>query len=155
MTALKLPTNALVAAAWIGQRVPGFTPAMTATKLPRYVTDWAATGFVQVTPVSTVAEVDIPTRTPLVQVDCWAVKLDAQGNVTNKPPVGFANDLAERVRVATEEGALYGQVVTLRDGYEDAIVLSAWPMSEPVEMTDDASGYARVTLDLAIRWARA
>lgn len=155
MAALKLPTNALVAAAWIGLRVPGFTPNMTATRLPREVSQWAEFGFVQVTPITGTPDVDIPVRHPLVQIDAWAVTLDANGNVHNVPPIGKANDLAERVRVATEDGALYNTRITVKAGYEDAIVLSAYPLTEPVEMPDDVSGYARVTLDLALDWVRA
>lgn len=148
------PTNAIVAAAWVAQRVPGFTTDMVATRLPRKTIEWAATGFVQVTPITGVPDVDIPVRHPVVQVDAWAVKLDAEGNVTNKPPIGQANVLAERVRIATEEGALYNSKVITPAGYEDAIVLSAYPLTEPVEMPDDPSGYARFTFDLALDWVR-
>jgi len=154
MVALFPPTNAIVTVAWLSQRVTGFTEAMVATRLPRKAVDWAATGFIQVTPITGVPDVDIPVRHPVVQVDCWAVKLDAEGNITNKPPVGRANVLAERVRIATEDGALYGARVTTPAGYENAIVLSAYPLTEPVEITDDPSGYARITLDLALDWVR-
>lgn len=149
------PTNAIVAAAWIGQRVVAVTPAMVATRLPREVADWAVTGFVQCTPITGVPDVDIPVRHPLVQVDAWAVKLDAEGNITNKPPVGKANVLAERVRIATESpSALYGRKVITPPQYEDAIVLSAYALTEPAEISDDPSGYARVSFDLALDWAR-
>lgn len=154
MAALFPPTNAIVAVAWLSQRVPEFTAAMVATRLPREVADWAEKGFVQVTPIMGAPNVDVPIRRPLVQVDLWAVALDAAGNVTNKPPVKKAAILAERVRIATEEGALYGQTVTTPAAYEDAIVLSAYPLSEPAEVPDDPSGYARFTLDLALDWAR-
>lgn len=148
------PTNALVAAAWIGQRVPGIVPGQVATRLPRAVSSWAAEGFVQISPVTGVPDVDIPVRHPLVQVDCWAVTVDAQGNVSTKQPVHKANRLAELIRTATElDTALYSSPVTMPTNYLGAIVLSAYPLTEPAEVPDDPSGYARVTFDLALDWA--
>lgn len=142
------PTNALVAAAWIAQRVPGFTSAMVATQLPRDTTTWATSGFVQVTPITGTPDVDIDVRRPLVQIDTWATS-----GGTN-PPVGKANVLAERIRIATFDGALYGRPVVTKDGYDNAIVLSAYVLTEPAEVTDDPSGYARFTFDLALDWVR-
>lgn len=150
------PTNALVAEAWIGQRVPGITSAMVATRLPRDVTAWADLGFVQVTPITGTPDIDVPIRRPLVQIDCWAVALDSSGAVSAKPPVHKANRLAELIRVGTElDTALYSSPVAMPTHYTDAIVLSAYPLTEPSEVTGDPSGYARVTFDLAIDWTRA
>lgn len=154
MDPLYPPTNAIVAVAWLSQRVPGFTAAMVATRLPRDVTAWNANGFAQVTPITGAPDVDIPVRRPLVQLDFWTVKLDAQGNVSTKPPVAAANILAERVRIATEDGALYNTIVITPPAYENAIVLSAYPLTEPAEIPDDPSGYARVSFDLALDWVR-
>lgn len=149
------PTNALVAAAWIGQRVPGIVAGQVATKLPRDVTTWGAEGFVQVTPVTGMPDVDIPVRHPLVQVDCWAVTIDGQGNVSTKPPVHKANRLAELIRTATElDTALYSSPVNMPVNYLGAVVLSVYPITEPAEVPDDPSGYARFTFDLALDWAR-
>lgn len=149
------PTNALVAAAWIGQRVPGIVAGQVATRLPRDVKTWGAEGFVQVSPVTGVPDVDIPVRHPLVQVDCWAVTIDAAGNVSTKQPVHKANRLAELIRTATElDSARYSSPVTMPAHYAGAIVLSAYPLTEPSEVPDDPSGYARVTFDLALDWVR-
>lgn len=150
------PTSALVAAAWIGQRVPGIAPAQVATRLPRNAALWADEGFVQITPITGAPDVDLPVRRPIVQVDCWAVTLDAAGNVSTKQPVHKANRLAELVRVATElASARYSSPVTMPANYLGAIVLSAYPLTEPAEVPNDPSGYARVTFDLALDWARA
>jgi hypothetical protein len=150
------PTNALVAAAWIGQRVAGIAPSQVATRLPQDVSTWADEGFVQVTPITGSPDVDTGIRKPLVQVDCWAATVDAAGNVSTKQPVGKANRLAELIRTATElPSALYGRPVTMPANYSGAIVLSAYPLTEPVEVPDDPSGYARFTFDLALDWARA
>lgn len=147
---MNIPTSALVAISWIWQRVPGITEQMVASRLPRETSSWAVNGFVQVTPVTGTPDIDIDTRHPLVQVDCWAMN----PNTTN-PPIGKANNLAELIRTATHSpDARYSSPVTLPHDYEDAIVLSAYAMTEPVVVPDDPSGYARVTFDLALDWAR-
>lgn len=150
------PNNGLVAQAWLAQRVTGLTAAMVAGRLPADVTAWADLGFVQVTPVTGVPDVDVPIRKPLVQVDCWATTVDAAGNVSTRQPIGKAWRLAELIRVATEaDTARYSSLVVLPADYDSAIVLSAWLQTEPSEVADDPSGYARVTFDLELNWARA
>jgi hypothetical protein len=150
------PNSALVAVAWIGARVPGIVAAQVATSLPRDVSAWQAEGFVQVTPITGAPDVDIPVRHPLVQVDCWAVTVDAAGTISTRRPSNKAWRLAELIRNATEtSSALYGKPVAMPANYDPAIVLSAYPLSEPVEIADDPSGYARVTFDLALDWVRA
>lgn len=145
-----IPTNALVAVAWLGQRVPGITPAMVATRLPRETSTWQANGFVQVTPIAGTPDIDLDTRHPLVQIDCWAMN-----PATTNPPVGKANNLAELIRTAAHSpAALYSSPVTMPNGYEDVIVLSAYARTEPSEVADDPSGYARFTFDFAFDWAR-
>lgn len=144
------PTNALVAVAWLGQRVAGLAPGMVATRLPRDLSTWADLGFVQATVVTGTPDVDVPIRRPLVQVDAWAHSPDGV-----KPPVNKAARLAELVRVATEDGAQYGKPVAMPANYAGAVVLSAYVVTEPYEMTDDPSGFARISLDLVLEWARA
>ena len=149
------PTNALVAVAWLSQRVPGLDGAMVATRLPRELAAWADLGFVQASPVTGVPDVDIPVRHPLVQVDCWAVSLDASGAVSTRQPIHKANRLAELIRTATElPTAKYSSPVTMPANYAGALVLSAYPVTEPSEVPDDPSGFARVTFNLALDWAR-
>lgn len=152
---MKIPTNALVAVAWAGQRVTGITPAMVATRLPRGTEanpyPWRDLGFVQMTPITGTPDVDLDVRHPLVQVDCWAMNPD-----TTNPPIGKANNLAELVRTATHSPAApYSSPLAMPTGYAPAILLSAYALTEPVEVADDPSGYARVTFDLALDWALA
>lgn len=145
------PTNALVAVAWLGQRVAGLAPGMVATRLPRDLGAWAEIGFVQATVVSGTPDVDVPIRRPLVQIDAWAHSPDGV-----KPPVNKAARLAELVRVATElPSAKYSSPVEMPANYAGAIVLSAYVVTEPYEVTDDPSGFARISLDLVLEWARA
>lgn len=149
------PTNALVVQAWLGQRVAGVVPAQIAGRLPRDPSTWADAGFIVVSIVGGSPDVDIPVRHPLAQIDAYAVTLDAAGTVSTKPPVAKANRLAELVRIATDAGTFYSKPVAMPANYLGAIVLGAAVTSEPREITDDPSGYARVTLDLALDWARA
>lgn len=144
------PTNGLVAVAWLAQRVPGLTPGMVATSLPRDTATWADAGFVQVTPVTGTPDVDLDVRHPIVQVDCWAMTPNSA-----KPPKAKAARLSELIRVATHDGARYSQPVVMPEHYLGAIVLSAYMSTEPADVPDDPSGFARVTFDLALDWARA
>lgn len=149
------PTPALVAVAWLGQRVPGVTEAMVATSLPSDVSKWAAEGFVQVNAGGGPAEVDLPqVRHSLVMVDFWAATVDAGGNVSAKPAWNKANRLAELVRGATEIQA-YGQAVTLPAGYLGARVQAAYFLTEPEQINDDPSGYAHFSVDMMMDWVRA
>lgn len=150
-----LPTSALVAVAWLGQRVAGLVPAQVATRLPRDVTTWADAGFVQLTIIPGAAEVDIPVRHAIVQVDAWGVNVASDGSAGTKPAVNKATRLAELVYRATlDDVQLFGRPVTMPVNYGAARVQAAYPMTEPSEVPDDPSGYARVTFDLALDWAR-
>lgn len=148
------PTNDLVAVGWIADNVAGISADMVATALPRELSSWAAAGFVVATTVTGVPDVDVPVRHPLMQIDCYAVTLDANGAPSKKPPIGKAARLAELIRNATEDGQAHGKLVTLPAAYSGARVLAAYPQTEPSRVPDPA-GYARVTFDLQIDWARA
>lgn len=149
-----LPNSGLVAQAWLGQRVDGLTPSMVAAALPRDVTAWADQGFVQATIVPGTPDMDTGARAPLVQVDCWAVALNA-GAVSTKPPVYRAWRLAELIVRATEnDRQSFGLPVVLPANYLPARVQSVRPVTEPSEVPGDPSGYARITLDLALDWVR-
>lgn len=153
-----LPNSALVACAWLAQRVPGLVEAQVATRLPKDTSKWVDEGFAQVTIVPGSAEVDIPVRHPVVQVDAWAVALKPDGSVDPKPPMGKAWRLANLIYRAMEDDVQrlggFGRPVTLPASYTAARVQAAYPMTEPAEVPDDPAGYARVTFDFALDWAR-
>lgn len=153
-----LPNSSLVVQAWIGQRVPGIVSSQVASRLPRDNAAWAAEGFVQVTIVPTPAEVDIPVRHAYAQVDAWAVALASDGSVSSKRPVNLAWRLANLIVRATEDDTQrvggFGREVTLPPDYVSARVQAAYVQTEPAEIPDDPSGYARVSFDLALDWAR-
>lgn len=149
------PTGALVAVAWLGQRVAGLVPSMVATKLPRDVATWADNGFVQATIIPGSAEVDIPVRHAIVQLDFWGVNLAADGSASVRPAVNKANRLAELVFRACEDDAQsFGKAVTMPANYLAARVQAGYLLTEPAEVPGDPAGYGRVTFDLALDWAR-
>lgn len=144
------PTNELVAQAWLRQRVAGVSAGQVATTLPQDPAVWADEGFIQVQALPG-GSVDIETyvRHPVVQLDFYATTPGS-----NKPPWNLANRLVEHVRIATEDAQEYGRPVELGADYEGARVLAVYPVGEPTRVTDDPSGYARFTLDLAVDWVR-
>lgn len=150
-----LPTTALVAVAWLGQRVPGLSDSMVATRLPRDLAAWLDEGFVQVTVIPGAAEVDIPVRRGIIQVDTWGANAATDGSVVARPAVNKATRLAELIMRATEDDVQsFGRPVTMPANYLAARVQAAYPMTEPSPVPDDPSGYGRVTFDLALDWAR-
>lgn len=151
------PNNDLVGVAWLSQRVPGIVAGQVATTLPANAAAWTAEGFVQIQaiPGGRAPDIDVPLRLPVFQVDCWAVTADSAGVPTYKPHWAKANRLAELIRIATEDGQLYGKAVVMPAGYSGARVQAAYLLGEPGRVNDDPSGYARLTLDLALDWVRA
>jgi hypothetical protein len=147
-----LPTTGLVAMAWcktiFGNIVASSLPAPDANG----VLGWQGSGFVQVTELSGGGrEVTVDgVRRPVVTVDFWY----APPRGSTKPPWGEAAQLAERLRVATEDYVGIGQPLTMPPNYGGARVLGAWLITEPSRVTDDPAGYARFTADLALDWVR-
>lgn len=136
------PTSEVVAVAWLaGADIPA------ATQLPKVQADWAADGFVTVTTVGGTSSYDVPLIRPVLQVDCWAVT-----PTSDKPPWWKANALAEAIRAATYDIDDAGRALTLPGAYDDARVLSAYLLGEPVRVTGDPSGFARFRFDLALAW---
>lgn len=150
------PTTALVAVAWLGQRVPAITSAMVATRLPRDTADWADDGFVQATVIPSGVEVDSGgRRLGMVQVDAWGINLKPDGSAVAVPAMQKATRLAELVRRATEDDVqVFGRTVEMPTGYLPARVLSCYLVTDPSPVTDDPSGFGRVTFDLALDWVR-
>ena len=142
------PTNELVVESWLAG-VVGLTSSMVATTLPKDSTAWAAKGFVQVVIIGGTPDIDVPIRRPLVQLDFWATG----AGTSTKPPWNLAAGLAELVRTGVEFQQ-YGQLVTTREGYFNARVLSAIMRTEPRRVEGDPSGYARYSADVELHWTR-
>jgi hypothetical protein len=142
---MPLPSSELVAAAWIGS-LPGYSPNMVATTLPKDPTSWASTGFVTVTPAGGSPAVDVPTRWSLIQVDTYRASVNS-----GKPPWGEASHLAEGIIKACWDDNQQTNV-TVRAGYNVARLYSVWAVSDPIRMWDDPSSYARWRFDLRMTW---
>ncbi len=162
MSALKNPTNPLVARAWLAL-VPGITADMTGTTLPRIggnsLPAWAATGFLTVQTIGGSPSLDTLQAQPVVSVKCWAVNAKQPGTdtavaVANKVPWSRSEELAETVRHASYPMQRQGaqRLVTIPvAGYSQACVLSAYMVSE-IRPIQDATGYACHQFDLQINW---
>jgi hypothetical protein len=85
------------------------------------------------------------------QVDCWASNPNS-----SKPPWGKAFALAETVIAGcyTLNPQLASRTVILPAAFENARVMSAFPLSEPRRIEADESSYARVQFDLQLNWVR-
>ena len=153
-----LPTAPLVVVGWLSG-VTGLNAGMVATTLPRDRAAWADEGFVQITMIPSTGPIASgDARIAYVQIDAWAVRLEANGvDVSSKRPVARAARLAELIIRGCEDdaqGSRFGRPVTLPANYLAARALSAWPLTEPTDVLDDPTGYARTTFDLALTWAR-
>lgn len=153
------PNNDLVAVAWLAQRVAGLTADIVGTGLPKDTTKWADTGFLQAhaIPGGRSPDVDLPRRLPVIQLDAWATANTSGTASSIKPPWHLANRLLELVRLATEDAqtGYYGKPITLPENYAAARVQAAYLIGEPGRVEDDPSGYAHLTVDLAIDWVPA
>lgn len=141
-----------MAVAWLESCVAGINSGQAATTLPKDATSWADEGFVQAFSIPGAIDIDTPQRrTSSIQLDFWANTPNS-----NKPPWALAARLAELVRIATEDNApaWLGKPLTLPPGFTGARVWGAYLTSDPARTTDDPSGYARFTADLALDWVR-
>lgn len=151
MTTLQHATDELVAAAWLAT-IPGITADMVGMQLPRPAADgtvsWAATGFVQITPgVGGTSGMYVPLESPIAQIDCWATQSNS-----DLPPLAKASALAQAVSWAAVQNAGIETVLSLRDGYAGARVMSTYVLGRPRPLYGDPSDYARYTMNLAMNW---
>lgn len=161
---LLLPNSELVARAWLAT-IPGITGAMVGTLLPRIsesvLPGWAATGFLTVAVVGGSPHAYVPLAQPAVSVNCWAVAATqalpgGPVTVSNKPPWGKANQLAELVRQAVDplqRGLSAKQVSMPVPGYGRAAVRSALMLTEPRRLPSDVAAYARFQFELLLHWS--
>jgi hypothetical protein len=143
------PTGELVAVAFLGS-VQGLSPQMVATTLPADDTTWAATGFVTVAVVGGSPNIYLPVKSPVFQVDCWAVKPGS-----GKPPWWKANAIAEAIRYATLQRTGLNRVLAINANgvsYPSAVVQSACLLTEPRRMYADSADYALYSCDVQMTW---
>lgn len=143
-------TSELVACAWL-KTISGITAGMVATTLPAPAADgtisWASTGFVQVAGVGGATGVDYRLRMPAIGITCHAVNQSS-----SKPPWGKANQLAEQIIAAAEQGSNWRLTPDKFPGnYRGAHVQNV-RCSEPRRLSDDGGGYARYVFDIYMDW---
>lgn len=144
---MKRPNSELVAIYWL-RTCPDLDPTKVNTTLPRDVTVWADTGFVQVAnAVGGEPDRYAPLRHPVVQVDCWAVRPDS-----GRPPWGHAGALSEAILDYTYSRSSI-RVVDMPSDYVSARVLCVSAISEPRRGIADVANYAHYTIDLELNWA--
>jgi hypothetical protein len=143
MATILRPTTELVAVAWLKSAL-GMSGV--ATQLPEDNASWAASGFATVTGVGGSASIDVPQYAPVVSVDAWACAPSS-----NKAPWGKALNLLETVRAASYDRSLMGLIVELPGGFPPAMVQTAYFVSEPLRVPDEAS-YAHYSANLAMHW---
>ena len=160
LTSSPLPlvaTDRLVAIAWIAT-IPGLNAGMAGPSLPEDANadgtpaDWvkAGLGYASAAVVGGNPSPDLPVGNPVVQVDCWAVEPGS-----NLPPWGTADRLAQTIVRATWDRVTIARPLRISvEGvaYPDAAVQSAYVLSTPRPIFDDAGDYARISLDLQLHW---
>lgn len=144
---LHLPTTRYVAAGWLNLAVPGVGVGV---ELPQAVDDDVrAKGFMRTANAGGSPGIYVQMRRPVVQVECWFPP-PLKGQPASE---ARAEQLANRVLVATYDGALMGQLLDLSrfGSYAPARVHTVVAISEPDEV-DEESDWARFDLDLLFRW---
>jgi hypothetical protein len=155
-----MPTDLLVAAAWIGT-ISGFTTEMVDEKLPpdelpaegrkkARPAPWLKTGFVTVATVGGGVDAYLPRHDPVIQVDCWAALPGS-----NNPPWHQAEALGEAITVATWQRTGFNRLlapVVNGIAYPSAVVQGAYMATPFKRLYSDAADYARVTGNLALSW---
>jgi hypothetical protein len=143
VTVLKANTE-LVAVSWL-KGVSGLGNGMVGTTLPDDTSTWSTNGFVTVRVVGGAPGIYVPMRNPVVSLDFWAISPSS-----SKPPWGRAANLAELVRLGTDQA---GRRVTLPAGFPTVVeVKKAWFVSEPRRAFGDVGSYAHFIADMQMSW---
>lgn len=146
------PTTPLVAAGWCQLAVSGVAAG---TELPDQedAASYAALradGFMRITGVGGDPGMYVPMRNPVVQVECWLAP--PQGK--RQASWARAEQIAARLVAATYDPALMGVLVDLSEvgDYANAWVHTVIALTEPDRVEEDESDFARVDVDLELRW---
>lgn len=141
------PNSELVATSYLRSLSLGPSASFgVGTTLPEATASWKD-GFIQVSVVGGSPDVDVPTRRPLLQIDCWVPSINS-----SKPQWGRANTIAENVVAALFELNTLPPKLSLGPNFKDAIVQSGYAVSEPRRISNDPAGHARYTVDIILTW---
>lgn len=117
--------------------------------LPEDYTKWVESGFVTYENLSGVPGVSLPTRNPLYRLSFWAT---TSRPGSTKPPKAKAYNLAGQAEAYLQAPEVRG-VFPTRTNYADHYLITAYPTTEPAEVRNDPSGYARVDMSVLVKWA--
>jgi len=153
------PNTELVAMAWIGS-IPGqfgyFTPSMVATQPPAEqawpLNEDGIANFVTVVAIGGTPMLGMPISQPVVEVHGWSTKPGS-----NKPPWFAANDLLQRIWLATMSKlpGVFGRELTIVSNgitYASASCLEAVVHTEPRRNYSDSRNWAHYSMDMSISW---
>lgn len=146
----KHPSSTVVMLAWLRQ-VAGLAPAGAAASLPD-VSAWFDTGFVTVPALAGGApNAYLPERQPVMQVDTWGANRAsaAATSVSRKLPLGLANELADKIVLATY---LPVPELVLPVQFKPVWLESVYPVSEIRKMPEPDTSYAHFSVDIAMNW---
>ena len=141
------PNSELVAVTFLRSLALGPSASFgVGTTLPENKDTWL-NGFVQVSVVGGSADIDVPTRRPVFQIDAWVPSINS-----SKPQWGKANTIAEDIVAALYEIPSTGTKISLGSAFKDAIVQSGFAVGEPRRVSNDPAGHARYTVDISLTW---
>lgn len=135
-----------VVQAWLAT-IPGIASSMVGSTLPEDNSTWAASGFITTYIVGGKAGMYMPLRSPKVMLCAYATTPGS-----SIPPWNLAKDLAEAVVAATYNQSLFGNTLTIPYASQDAVVMTAFPLSEPRRGFGDLGDYAMYTVDIQFNW---
>jgi hypothetical protein len=128
----------------------GFPAAQVATRLAP-IEKWTNDGFltVRALPAGTPNPELTERRSSVLQVDAWAAKANSARALW-----GVAAVMLEKVRIGTfRDNQPHGRPIEMPiSGYLPARVLGSYLITEPTRVEGDPSGFAHMTLDLAVDW---
>lgn len=148
LTGLLVPNDPQVGVAWLRHYVaPDLGNAGIATSLPKTL---PSDGFITVRPIMAgIAAVDLPVHRPLLTFDFWAAPVASGGHVR----WNAAWQLEARVERAMEANfQTFGKALDLGVEYMGARVQAVYKDTEPRQIENDPSAYARITLNVRVDW---
>jgi hypothetical protein len=152
------PNSELVAMAWIAS-IPGFNTSMVATQ-PPVEQNWPLNSdsvgqFVTVATIGGTPMLGMPIAQAVMEIKGWATKPGS-----NKPPWFAANDLLQRIWLATysKQPGVFGRALTIQSGnvtYNPASATEAVVHAEPRRIYSDPRNWACYSMDMSFSWREA
>lgn len=147
---LLLPTSRLVAEGWVRLAVPGVGVG-SALPTVEDQPSMRSAGFVRIDGIGGSPDRDVRFYSPTVFLSCWFPPAERTGVVQWTR----ADQLAERLKAATYDGALRQVLIEPPGNYAPARVHTAIALAEPDRVEEEASDWARSDIDITVNWTPA